>query len=144
MENTIYFSASTCGFYDSRVMSDYLLRGTLPDDAIEMTGKEKTLYYMVSAPAGKTLGSKDNRPAWVTIPPPTKEMLLFATEQEKKRRIDDANNFISAKQWPGKAALGRLKGDELARYNEWLDYLDVLDAVDTAMAPDIEWPVKPE
>ncbi|EFG1359086.1 tail fiber assembly protein [Escherichia coli] len=46
-------------------------------------------------------------------------------------------------QWPGKAAIGRLKGEELAQYNSWLDYLDALELVDTSSAPDIEWPTSP-
>ncbi|CGN25542.1 Putative tail fiber assembly [Salmonella enterica subsp. enterica serovar Typhi] len=48
-----------------------------------------------------------------------------------------------AVQWPGKAAIGRLKGEELAQYNLWLDYLDALELVDTSGAPDIEWPTPP-
>ncbi|WP_139059164.1 tail fiber assembly protein, partial [Escherichia coli] len=48
-----------------------------------------------------------------------------------------------SKQWPGKAAIGRLKGEELAQYNLWLDYLDALELVDTSSAPDIEWPTPP-
>ncbi len=31
---------------------------------------------------------------------------------------------MNSKQWPGKAAIGRLKGEELAQYNLWLDYLE--------------------
>ncbi|EPF4824647.1 tail fiber assembly protein, partial [Escherichia albertii] len=46
-------------------------------------------------------------------------------------------------QWPGKAAIGRLKGEELAQYNLWLDYLDALELVDPSSAPDIEWPTPP-
>ncbi|WP_044241731.1 tail fiber assembly protein, partial [Pantoea stewartii] len=60
------------------------------------------------------------------------------------RRIGEANNFMNDKQWSGKAAIGRLKGDELERYGLWLDYLDALDAVDTSSAPDIDWPIQPE
>lgn len=37
----------------------------------------------------------------------------------------------------------RFKGDELAQYNLWLDYLDALDAVKTTSAPDIKWPTPP-
>ncbi|EGB1728103.1 tail fiber assembly protein, partial [Escherichia coli] len=48
-----------------------------------------------------------------------------------------------SRQWPGKAAIGRLKGEELAQYNLWLDYLDALEMVDTSGAPDIEWPTPP-
>ncbi|MGV3676685.1 tail fiber assembly protein [Citrobacter freundii] len=37
-----------------------------------------------------------------------------------------------------------MKDSEKVQYNAWLDYLDELEAVDTAAAPDIKWPDKPE
>ncbi|STP21007.1 tail fiber assembly protein [Escherichia coli] len=46
--------------------------------------------------------------------------------------INQVNEYINSKQWPGKAAIGRLKGEELAQYNLWLDYLDALELVDTS------------
>lgn len=42
-----------------------------------------------------------------------------------------------------KLALGRIKDDEKALLNAWLDYLYELEAVDVSTAPDIIWPVKP-
>ncbi|QCT86079.1 phage tail protein [Escherichia sp. E4742] len=51
---------------------------------------------------------------------------------------------MNSKQWPGKAAIGCMKGDELAQYNLWLDYLDALEAVDTSTAPEIDWPEEPD
>ncbi|HCU2349132.1 TPA: tail fiber assembly protein, partial [Escherichia coli] len=54
------------------------------------------------------------------------------------------NNYMNSKQWPGKAAIGRLKDDELEQYNLWLDYLDALEMVDTSGAPDIQWPEEPD
>ncbi len=143
MKNVIYFSASTCGFYDSRAMSDYILRGTFPDDAVEMTEEEMSLFYMITPPAGKRLGTVNNRPSWVDIPPPTREELIAAADAEKQKRIDSANDYMNSKQWSGKAAIGRLKGDELAQYNLWLDYLDALEVVDTTSTPDIKWPTPP-
>ena len=82
-------------------------------------------------------------PSWGDIPPPTREELIAAADVEKQKRIDSANNYMNGKQWPGKAAIGRLTGDGLTQYNLWLDYLDALEAVDTASAPDIIWPVNP-
>ncbi|HHC4864808.1 TPA: tail fiber assembly protein, partial [Escherichia albertii] len=70
------------------------------------------------------------------------EAMLLATAQ-KQNLIDNANEYMNSKQWPGKAAIGRLKGEELAQYNLWLDYLDALELVDTSSAPDIEWPTPP-
>ncbi|TLI73090.1 tail fiber assembly protein, partial [Escherichia sp. E1130] len=69
--------------------------------------------------------------------------LISAAEAEKQNRIDQANDYMNSKQWPGKAAMGRLKDTEKAQYNLWLDYLDELEAVDTSTAPDIIWPEKP-
>lgn len=82
-------------------------------------------------------------PSWGDIPPPTREELIVTADVEKQKRIDLANDYMNGKQWPGKAAIGRLKGEELAQYNLWLDYLDALELVDTASAPDIEWPTPP-
>ncbi|MCZ5325675.1 tail fiber assembly protein [Escherichia coli] len=62
---------------------------------------------------------------------------------EKGKLINEANEHMNSRQWPGKAAIGRLKGEELAQYNLWLDYLDALELVDTSSAPDIEWPTPP-
>ncbi|NUL88201.1 phage tail protein, partial [Escherichia coli] len=77
-------------------------------------------------------------------PEKTKEQLIQEAELEKEGRIRAANDFINSKQWPGKAAIGRLKGDELEQYNLWLDYLDALDAVDTSTALEIDWPQQSE
>ncbi|HAU4325940.1 TPA: tail fiber assembly protein [Citrobacter freundii] len=73
-----------------------------------------------------------------------KESAISAAENKKRLLIIEAREYIDSKQWPGKAVLGRLKGDELAQYNLWLDYLDALEAVDTSSAPDVDWPTPPE
>ncbi|KFD25575.1 tail fiber assembly protein [Yokenella regensburgei] len=96
------------------------------------------------APAGKMrVVGGDDLPAWGDIPPPTHEELVITAETEKQNRIAQANDYMNSRQWPGKAAVGRLKGDELAQYNLWLDYLDALEAVKTTSAPDIKWPTPP-
>ena len=82
-------------------------------------------------------------PVWADIPPPTHEELVASANTEKQKRIDQANDNMNGKQWPGKAAMGRLKDSEKEQYNAWLDYLDELEAVDTSTAPDIKWPTPP-
>lgn len=79
----------------------------------------------------------------IVNPPPTREELIATAETEKQIRIGRANDYMNSKQWPGKAAIGRLKADELAQYNLWLDYLDALEAIDTSGAPDVNWPTPP-
>ncbi|TLI75951.1 tail fiber assembly protein, partial [Escherichia sp. E1130] len=69
--------------------------------------------------------------------------LISAADVEKQNRIDQANDYMNSKQWPGKAAMGRLSDSDKTQYNARLDYLDALEAVDTSTAPDINWPEKP-
>ncbi|TBL34382.1 tail fiber assembly protein [Escherichia coli] len=85
----------------------------------------------------------DGLPCWEPLPPLTKGEMQENAEIEKQKRIFEANDYMNSKQWSGKAAIGRLKGEELAQYNLWLDYLDALELVDTSSAPDIEWPTPP-
>lgn len=135
-----YYSKKTNAFYFADCVDNYKSSGTWPTDAIEMDD-ETAQKYMQVPPAGKMrVGGSDGTPTWKDIPPPTQEDLVAAADIEKQSRIDQANAYMNGKQWPGKAAVGRLKGDELAQYNLWLDYLDALEAVDISMAPDITWP----
>lgn len=139
----IYFSSSALGFYPESLKTDYESGTGWPADAMEIT-QQQWQEYIASPPAGKTLGSDDNGlPAWVEIPPLTPNELIAAAGAEKQNRITVANEFINRKQWPGKAVLQRLKDEDKAQYNLWLDYLDALTAIDTTEAPDINWPEIP-
>lgn len=80
---------------------------------------------------------------WVTDASSQHAADVASAEAEKLQRIDRVNAYMNSKQWPGKAAMGRLNDSEKAKYNTWLDYLDALEAVDTSSAPDISWPTPP-
>lgn len=122
----------------------YVDAGTWPDDLVKITD-ETANEFSQQFPRGKTMShDNNNQPCWVDIPPPTRDELIAAAELDKQRRTDEANAYMNSKQWPGKAAIGRLKGDELRYYGLWLDYLDALVAVDTSSAADIIWPLPPE
>ncbi|MBN4802572.1 tail fiber assembly protein [Enterobacter asburiae] len=139
-----YYSKKTNAFYFADSIENYKSSGTWPADAIEIDD-DTAEKYMHAQPEGKIrIGGSDGKPTWKDIPPPTQAELISAANAEKQSRIDRANAYMNSKQWPGKAAVGRLKGEELAQYNLWLDYLDALDAVDTSSAPDIAWPTSPE
>lgn len=138
---TYSFSPSRLAFYDNSLReSFYEPADAWPADAVEISDNLASTYMTTNIPSGKTLGSVKGLPAWVDIPPPTHEELVAEAEVEKQRRINQANDYMNSRQWPGKAVLGRLKGDELVQYNLWLNYLDELGAVDTLTAPEIEWP----
>ncbi|HBD5043072.1 TPA: tail fiber assembly protein [Escherichia coli] len=138
-----YFSRTTLAFYPVDMLELYRSYDSLPDD-ITLVSDEIFLTYSGTPPEGKARGANDDgQPEWVDIPPMAPEEAILLATAQKQNLIDNANEYMNSKQWPGKAAIGRLKGDELAQYNLWLDYLDTLELVDTSGAPDIEWPTSP-
>ncbi|HEY1843643.1 MAG TPA: tail fiber assembly protein [Buttiauxella sp.] len=142
--NQYIYSLSENAFYAVALKNTYELSGTWPTDAVEISDSIFN-EFTGAAPIGKTrVAGSDGYPTWADKPEPTHEELVAAADAEKQERIGKANDYMSSKQWPGKAALGRLKGDELERYGLWLDYLDALEAVDTSSAPGINWPAAPE
>nr|MDN1308108.1 tail fiber assembly protein [Escherichia coli] len=77
------------------------------------------------------------------LPALTHDEQVAAAERKRQILIEQANSNMNSKQWPGKAAMGRLRNDEKYQYGAWLDYLDELEAINVTKAPDIEWPIKP-
>ncbi|EIM6182973.1 tail fiber assembly protein [Escherichia coli] len=131
--------------YPYALQSVYAAKGQWPEgkgvDIDEAIFRE---YSYDTPPEGKRrITAGDGMPAWADVPPPTREEQIASAETKKQQLINQANEYINSKQWPGKASIGRLKGEELAQYNLWLDYLDALELVDTSSAPDIEWPTPP-
>ena len=142
--NLKYFSPSENAFYAGELKESYIAADSWPSDALEV---DESLYleFIDKPPKGKYRGVDNaGMPCWLEIPPPTAEEMASNAENMRQQLIDEANAYINNRQWPGKAAIGRLKADELERYNLWLDYLDALEVVDTSTAPDITWPVPPQ
>lgn len=141
--NQYTYSASLNAFYPLSLKPDYEKAGSWPDDAVEVSD-ESANEYMAEPPEGKIRAAGDDGyPSWIDAPKPTHEEQVAAADAEKQSRIEQANAYMDSKQWPGKAAMGRLNDTEKAQYNAWLDYLDALEAVDTSTAPDITWPATP-
>ncbi|EAA3925550.1 tail fiber assembly protein [Salmonella enterica] len=138
----ICFSSTSNTYFSEENIPAYKASGLWSNDFYALTDEEVDKYYMKTPPKGMYLGSSNGRIAWVCIPPPTQDDLISAANQEKKKRINQANEHMNSRRWPGKAALGRLTGDELAQYNLWLDYLDALKAVDTSVAQNIACPIR--
>ena len=131
--------------YPYELQSLYVEKGEWPEekgvDIDEVIFRE---YFYDTPPEGKyRCVGEDGLPAWADTPPPTREEQIASAETKKQQLINQANDYMNSRQWVGKAAIGRLKGEELAQYNLWLDYLDALELVDTSSAPDIEWPTPP-
>ena len=138
------YSPATNAFYPQEMKASYMLSGTWPEDGVSV---DNAVYeaFTCAAPEGKIRSSGvDGYPCWTDIPPLSSEEITAQANEEKDRLITSANDYMNTRQWPGKAAIGRLKGDDLAQYNLWLDYLDALDTVNISSAPDINWPVSPQ
>ena len=137
------YDAKTNAFYPVTLKESYIAKGLWPESDVEID--EETFAEFQKPPAGKmVVAGDDGYPTYADIPPPTHEQLVAIADAEKQSLIDEANEHINSKQWPGKAAMGRLKDDEKTQYNAWLDYLDALEPIDTSIAPDITWPVPPK
>ena len=140
--NKYLYDSVTNAFYPLDMQEDYEGAGKWPKSGVEV---DEDLFASFQSPApGKIrVAGSDGYPAWGDIPHPSHDQYVAMAEAERQSLKNSANSFINSNQWPGKAAMGRLKDTEKAQYNAWLDYLDALDAVDTSEAPDIDWPKSP-
>ncbi|MEQ5120397.1 tail fiber assembly protein [Morganella morganii] len=137
----IFFSGSNLSFYDGDMKEDYVTAGTWPDDAVEMTDKERGAYWMQPAPEGKKLGSKKGRPAWVDVPPPPKEQLIAEAEAEKQRLIAEASQ--KTQLWQTQLMLDIITEEDKASLKEWMLYVQQVQAVDPSLGAAVVWPTPP-
>ncbi|WP_247605610.1 tail fiber assembly protein [Providencia rettgeri] len=75
-------------------------------------------------------------------PPVSKEQLIAEAEQQKQSLLAEANNAIAPFQYAEN--LGIATAEESASLVDWQKYSVYLNRVDTSLAPDIDWPEKPE
>ncbi len=75
-------------------------------------------------------------------PPIPKEQLITEAEQKKQSLLAEANNAIAPLQ--DAVDLGMATDEEKAQLTAWKTYRVLLNRVDTSLAPDIDWPEKPE
>jgi len=140
--NKYLYDAVTNAFYPLDMQDDYESAGAWPKNGVEVD--EDLFASFQTPPSGKIrIAGDDGYPTWGDTPPPSHDEQVALAETEKQSRIEEANVYINSKQWPGKAAMGRLSDTEKTQYNAWLDYLDELEALDTSSAPDIQWPTAP-
>lgn len=135
------YSAKNDVFIPASFIAEYEEAGWDFSDAIDVD--DDVYLEFINPPSGKVrVAGKDGLPAWEDIPPPTKEQLVEQTEAKKQSLIAEVNT--ETEMLRAKLALGRIKDDEKALLNAWLDYLDELEAVDVSTAPDVIWPEPPE
>ncbi len=81
-------------------------------------------------------------PQLIDIPAPTQEELIAEADAEKASRIAEANNVTQ--MWQTQLMLGIITPEDKAKLTEWMQYVQVVQEIDTSKAPDITWPDKPE
>ncbi|SHM01729.1 tail fiber assembly protein [Morganella morganii] len=121
-------------------------RGTKVYDTA--TAQESEIKELGELPDGVTTIAPDvefpkwNGKKWVTDKKAKKENDIAAAEAQKQFLIAEVHAETQMLQT--KLSLKRIKPAELELLNAWLDYLDLLEAVDTSTVPDIDWPQKPQ
>ncbi|MDU3907564.1 MAG: tail fiber assembly protein [Citrobacter portucalensis] len=131
------FSPSTLGFYPIEMKAEYLNKGSLPSDVIEVSDSVRNEYNF-APPEGKQLSSSQNMPVWIDIPPATREELIADAEREKLRLKAVADDEISWRQDAVDAGIAT--AEETAALSEWKKYRVMLMRVDTAKPV---WPTPP-
>lgn len=138
------YSPSEHVIYNAAFYEDYLRAGTWPAEGIEVSDEDAISFNGSNEPAGKMLDYQNGTLCWADRPAPemTKEQLIAIAEGKRESLIDQAMQSISVIQL--KLQAGRkLTTAETEKLNNTLDYIDAVTAIDTATAPDINWPERP-
>lgn len=83
-----------------------------------------------------------NGSEWVTDEDARRKAQVRDAGQIKARLLSEAQSTISL--WQTGLQLGIISDDDKASLMVWMVYIQVLNAVDTTTAPDIDWPPLPE
>ncbi|WP_407363744.1 tail fiber assembly protein [Enterobacter asburiae] len=83
-----------------------------------------------------------NGSEWVTDNEAQHKADVEAAEQQKAALLAEAQTTISL--WQTELQLGIISDEDKASLIAWMNYIKVVQAVDTSKAPKITWPVKPE
>lgn len=136
-----FFSEKTNSFYPETMKNDYLEAGTLPSDIV-LVDVDVFQEYTQEPPEGKMRSSKDGLPVWIDTPPLAQSELSSIAEQHKIELINQATNIIA----PMTDALngGYIDDKDIEQLDKWQRYRYALTKIDISLAPDIEWPQKPE
>ncbi|MEQ5565241.1 tail fiber assembly protein [Providencia rettgeri] len=138
-----YYSATMNTFYLASIKQNYIDTGSFPDDAKEIEDDIFQQFAAAIPPEGKMrIAGKEGLPIWADIPFPTQKELIQQAEYEKQNKIQEVSKIIAPYQ--DAIDLGIATDKELKRLNAWKQYRVDLNRIDTANAPDITWPEKPQ
>ncbi|HCD3440162.1 TPA: tail fiber assembly protein [Escherichia coli] len=139
-----YFIPSVPTFISESWKSDgTYTKENWPSDAVLVTEEETAKYWMTIPPDGKKLGTVDEKPAWVDIPPPTREELIATAENERQRLLAHADAMML--DWRTELMLGEISDTNRTNLSAWLTYKNTVKLVDVKTDPNhVSWPELPE
>lgn len=120
----------------------YEASSTWPNDGVEVSDEVINEFVNSYPPAGKIRGVRDGLPVWEDVTLPSEEDMIASAEYEKNSRITEAVSRSTLLQ--SKLLLGRISETEKQKLNLWIDYIELLNEIDTSKPSDVTWPEKPE
>lgn len=123
--------------------AEYEAAGMWPENGIDVSD-EVSAEFTGQPPEGKIMGvGNDGMPAWVDIPPPTRDELISAAEQMRQQLLAHADAVML--DWRTELMLGDISDANRTKLSAWLAYKNDVKAVDVTTNPEhINWPVPPE
>lgn len=120
---------------------DYVNAGTLPSDIIEV---DSEIYDEFSQfKIGKIrVPNEKGMPSWGSKPKPSQKALIAIATEKKSELLLRSSDEIAPLQ--DAIDLNIATDKELMLLNAWKQYRVDLNRIDTATAPDITWPEKPQ
>ena len=138
----IFFSGSTCGFYDDQMKKIYIEAGTWPSDAVPVS--ERWYEYLIQRQSeGKIITADEyGSPVPSDPAPPTPEQLIQEAEQQKVALLAIADAAIAPLSRAVKRGIATDK--EISALEAWELYSVKINRLDTDLAPNITWPETPK
>ncbi|GJL33261.1 hypothetical protein TUM17576_00810 [Enterobacter hormaechei] len=114
-------------------------------DAVEIDAAVFDEFFPYEKDGQRRIAGSDGLPVWEVIPLPTaeeiKEIAIIAAGQKKSQLLADASETIRG--WQTDLLLGIISDEDKSKLIAWRIYIKVLEAIDTSLAPDINWPAVP-
>ncbi|MDK7758350.1 tail fiber assembly protein [Providencia rettgeri] len=140
-EKNYYYSASTNAFYPVSLEQDYIDARTFPSDA--MLVEDAVFEEFTRVNSGKVRATNEKGlPVWIEAPEPTQTELIAEAEYQKQALLTEATAAIAPLQ--DAVDLGIATDEEREQLKKWKNYRVLINRVDTSIAPNINWPEKPE
>lgn len=138
---TIYYSATTNGFYPDFLIDEYKSYGTLPDDLIEISDRWHE-YLLAGQGEGKIIAPNEyGQPVLYESAAPSVEQLIYEAEARKTTLMQAAGDAIAPLQDAVDLDIATSKENSLLL--GWKKYRVLLNRIDTSKPQNINWPETP-